>query len=64
LAPETDDIQQLVDIDALVGDTEGIYNRLGRGVPDVSANGDNIAVCPLSPSICISSFLLFVMDLN
>jgi tripeptidyl-peptidase-1 len=24
--------------------TGGIYNRIGRGVPDVSANGDNIAV--------------------
>lgn len=45
LAPETGDIQQLIDIDALVGNTGGIYNRIGRGVPDVSANGDNIAVC-------------------
>lgn len=44
LAPETGDIQQLVDIDALVGSTGGIYNRIGRGVPDVAANGDNIAV--------------------
>lgn len=29
---------------ALAGDTGGIYNRIGRGVPDVAANGDNIAV--------------------
>ncbi|QKX58260.1 uncharacterized protein TRUGW13939_05381 [Talaromyces rugulosus] len=44
LAPDTGDIKQLVDIDALRGDTKGIYNRIGRGVPDVAANGDNIAV--------------------
>lgn len=29
---------------ALAGSTGGIYNRIGRGIPDVSANGDNIAV--------------------
>lgn len=28
----------------LSGNTGGIYNRLGRGIPDVSAVGDNIAV--------------------
>lgn len=28
----------------LSGTTGGIYNRIGRGVPDVAANGDNIAV--------------------
>jgi len=28
----------------LAGSTGGIYNRIGRGVPDVAANGDNIAV--------------------
>ncbi|KAK5112826.1 hypothetical protein LTR85_011160 [Meristemomyces frigidus] len=27
----------------LSGATGGIYNRIGRGVPDVAANGDNIA---------------------
>ncbi|KAF2090832.1 subtilisin-like protein [Saccharata proteae CBS 121410] len=26
------------------GDGGGIYNRIGRGIPDVAANGDNIAV--------------------
>ena len=33
-----------VDIAALQGNTGGIYNRIGRAYPDVSANGDNIAV--------------------
>lgn len=32
-----------VNVTALAGDTGGIYNRLGRGIPDVAANGDNIA---------------------
>ena len=45
LAPDTNDIQQMIDIDSLVGNTGGIYNRIGRGVPDVAANGDNIVVC-------------------
>ncbi|MCJ1312513.1 hypothetical protein MMC25_006187 [Agyrium rufum] len=27
-----------------IGKNGGIYNRLGRGIPDVAANGDNIAV--------------------
>lgn len=34
----------LPNVTALAGDTGGIYNRIGRGIPDVSANGDNIAV--------------------
>jgi len=32
------------DIAAIVGNSTGIYNRIGRGIPDVSANGDNDAV--------------------
>jgi tripeptidyl-peptidase I len=28
---------------ASLGKDGGIYNRIGRGIPDVSANGDNIA---------------------
>jgi tripeptidyl-peptidase I len=28
----------------LSNNTGGIYNRIGRGIPDVAANGDNIAV--------------------
>ena len=44
LAPDTGDITKLPDIGALAGKTGGIYNRIGRGVPDVAANGDNIAV--------------------
>lgn len=44
LAPNTTDIKQLPDIGALAGTSGGIYNRIGRGIPDVSANGDNIAV--------------------
>lgn len=44
LAPDTGDIQKLPDIGALAGNSGGIYNRIGRGVPDVAANGDNIAV--------------------
>jgi tripeptidyl-peptidase I len=34
----------LPNITALAGSTGGVYNRLGRGIPDVAANGDNIAV--------------------
>lgn len=30
----------------------GIYNRIGRGIPDVAANGDNIAVNS-APNICL-----------
>jgi tripeptidyl-peptidase-1 len=33
----------LLNITDLVGNTGGIYNRIGRGIPDVAANGDNIA---------------------
>ena len=44
MAPNTTDIKQLPDIGALAGTSGGIYNRIGRGIPDVSANGDNIAV--------------------
>jgi tripeptidyl-peptidase-1 len=32
-----------LDITALASNTGGVYNRIGRGVPDVSANGDNTA---------------------
>ena len=38
----TDD--KKVDIGALAGDTGGVYNRIGRGIPDIAAVGDNIAV--------------------
>ncbi|KAI7335248.1 hypothetical protein KC315_g3356, partial [Hortaea werneckii] len=31
-------------VTALAGNSGGIYNRIGRGVPDVAAVGDNIAV--------------------
>lgn len=51
LAPDTGDIQKLPDIGALAANTGGIYNRIGRGVPDVAANGDNIAVCMGGPPI-------------
>lgn len=44
LVNDTDDIQALPNVTALAGATGGIYNRIGRGVPDVAANGDNIAV--------------------
>ena len=27
-----------------IGKNNGVYNRIGRGYPDVAANGDNIAV--------------------
>jgi tripeptidyl-peptidase I len=33
----------LPNVTLLSGSTGGIYNRMGRGVPDVAANGDNIA---------------------
>ena len=33
----------LPNVTALAGNTGGVYNRIGRGVPDVAANGDNIA---------------------
>ena len=41
---DTDDITKLPNITKLVGNTKGIYNRIGRGVPDVAAVADNIAV--------------------
>lgn len=44
LASDPKDIKTLPNITALAGNTGGIYNRIGRGVPDVAANGDNIAV--------------------
>lgn len=44
LINDTGDIQTLPDVGALAGNTGGIYNRIGRGIPDVAANGDNIAV--------------------
>lgn len=39
------DSPEVPDIAAIVGNSSGIYNRIGRGIPDVSANGDNDAVC-------------------
>jgi tripeptidyl-peptidase I len=45
LSNNTGDIKLLPDVGALAGSTGGIYNRIGRGIPDVAANGDNIAVC-------------------
>jgi tripeptidyl-peptidase-1 len=44
LAADTGDIQKLPNVGALAGNSGGIYNRIGRGVPDLAANGDNIAV--------------------
>ncbi|CAG8952783.1 hypothetical protein HYFRA_00009028 [Hymenoscyphus fraxineus] len=44
LASDTGNISEKVDIAALSSNTTGIYNRLGRGIPDISANGDNIAI--------------------
>lgn len=43
LAPDAPNPVDL-NITALAGNTGGVYNRIGRGIPDVSANGDNIAV--------------------
>jgi tripeptidyl-peptidase-1 len=40
------DSSEVPDIAAIVGGSDGIYNRIGRGIPDVSANGDNDAVSP------------------
>ncbi|POS76710.1 Pro-kumamolisin [Diaporthe helianthi] len=37
------DIYAFPNVTLLAGDTGGIYNRIGRGIPDVAANGDNIA---------------------
>jgi tripeptidyl-peptidase-1 len=44
LANDTCDVRLLPDVGAFARATGGIYNRIGRGIPDVSANGDNIAV--------------------
>ncbi|KAI9667642.1 MAG: hypothetical protein M1821_000459 [Bathelium mastoideum] len=47
LANETGDIHNILtkpNITELQGGTNGIYNRIGRGIPDVAANGDNGAV--------------------
>lgn len=44
LVNNTGDIQTHPNVSALAGNSGGIYNRIGRGVPDVSANSDNIAV--------------------
>jgi tripeptidyl-peptidase-1 len=44
LAGDTNNITLKVDIDALVGTTGGVYNRIGRGIPDIAAVGDNIAI--------------------
>lgn len=38
------DVYALPNVTLLAGNTGGIYNRIGRGIPDVAANGDNIAV--------------------
>jgi len=38
------DSSEVPNITAIVGNSNGIYNRIGRGIPDVSANGDNDAV--------------------
>jgi tripeptidyl-peptidase-1 len=53
LAHDTGDIRTLPDIGALAGSSGGIYNRIGRGIPDVSAVGDNIAAS-ISRSGCVS----------
>lgn len=42
---DTGDIQTKPDIGALAGSSGGIYNRIGRGIPDVAANAYNTAVC-------------------
>jgi tripeptidyl-peptidase-1 len=44
LAGDTNNITQKADINALVGSTGGVYNRIGRGIPDIAAVGDNIAI--------------------
>jgi hypothetical protein len=49
LSPNSSEVP---DIAIIVGSGDGIYNRIGRGIPDVSANGDNDAVCvPFPPCI-------------
>jgi hypothetical protein len=44
LSPDSSEVS---DITAIVGNSSGIYNRIGRGILDVSANGDIDAVSPL-----------------
>lgn len=44
LVNDTGDIQMLPNVSALAGSSGGTYNRIRRGVPDVSANSDNIGV--------------------
>ena len=44
LVSNTADITKLPNITHLVGKSNGIYNRIGRGIPDVAAVGDNIAI--------------------
>lgn len=44
VALNTDNMTKYLDPDYLAGDTGGIYNRIGRGYPDVSANGYGAAV--------------------
>jgi tripeptidyl-peptidase-1 len=51
------DSSEVPDIAAIVGDSDGIYNRIGRGIPDVSANGDNDAVCFLCALLLESSLI-------
>ncbi|KAI9712697.1 MAG: hypothetical protein M1820_001318 [Bogoriella megaspora] len=38
------DVHSKPNVTAFAGSTGGIYNRIGRGVPDVAANGHNIAL--------------------
>lgn len=45
VALDTDNITKFLDIDYIAGDSGGIYNRIGRGIPDVAANGLNAPVC-------------------
>lgn len=54
LVSDTGNIQALPDVGALAGSSGGIYNRIGRGVPDVAANGDNIAVLILIYDLDVS----------
>lgn len=39
-----------------LGANGGIYNRIGRGIPDVAANGDNAAVSLLVDHLMASKF--------
>ncbi|KAF2171470.1 hypothetical protein M409DRAFT_63728 [Zasmidium cellare ATCC 36951] len=47
LAKDSSDVYAHPDVAALAGSSGGIYNRIGRGIPDVAANGDNIATYAL-----------------